>query len=267
MSTTVQLEYDTHRETHGTTGVAVIRLNRPDKLNALNAQLLDELQHTLAACKNDPSIRVVVITGNGPKAFAAGADIAELHANDAVGGKLFAERGQAVFTAIERLGKPVIAAVNGFALGGGCELAMACHLRFASEAARFGQPEVNLGIIPGYGGTQRLPRLIGLAKAYELILSGEMIDAAEALRLGLVNRVYAADDLFEQTMAYARLLASKAPLALYACLEATQASADVSGLEGLYLEASIFGRTCGTEDFKEGTKAFLEKRTPEFRGR
>lgn len=249
------------------TGVAVITLNRPDKLNALNAELLRELQAAITTCRHDPGVRVVVITGNGPKAFAAGADIAELHAQDAVSGKVFAERGQAVFTAIERLGKPVIAAVNGFALGGGCELAMACHMRFAAESARFGQPEVNLGIIPGYGGTQRLPRLVGLAKAYELVLSGEMIDAAEALRLGLVNRIYAAADLMDQTMAFARLLASKAPLALYACLEATQASTDVSGLEGLYIEASIFGRTCGSQDFKEGTQAFLDKRTPSFHGR
>lgn len=248
-------------------GVATITLNRPDKLNALNGELLESLHHVLETCRNDSSIHVVVITGSGAKAFAAGADIAELHANTTYSGKLFAEHGQAVFTTIERLGKPVIAAVNGFALGGGCELAMACHLRFAADSARFGQPEVNLGIIPGYGGTQRLPRLVGLAKAYELILSGEMIDASEALRLGLVNRVYAAADLMDQTIAYARLLAGKAPLALYACLEATQASADTSGLEGLYIEASIFGRTCGTEDFKEGTKAFLEKRPAVFTGR
>ena len=249
--------------TDGHAGVAVITLNRPDKLNALNAELLRELHTAITTCQHDPNVRVVVITGSGPKAFAAGADIAELHANDAVGGKLFAERGQAV----ERLGKPVIAAVNGFALGGGCELAMACHMRFAADSARFGQPEINLGIIPGYGGTQRLPRLVGLAKAYELILAGDMIDAAEALRIGLVNRVYAAADLLDQTRAFAQMLAAKAPLALYACLEATQASADVSGLEGLYIEASIFGRTCGSEDFKEGTQAFLEKRTPSFHGR
>lgn len=253
--------------TDGHAGVAVITLNRPDKLNALNAELLRELHAAITTCQHDPNVRVVVITGSGPKAFAAGADIAELHANDAVGGKLFAERGQAVFTAIERLGKPVIAAVNGFALGGGCELAMACHMRFAADSARFGQPEINLGIIPGYGGTQRLPRLVGLAKAYELILAGDMIDAAEALRIGLVNRVYAAADLLDQTLAFAQMLAAKAPLALYACLEATQASADVSGLEGLYIEASIFGRTCGSEDFKEGTQAFLDKRTPSFHGR
>ena len=253
--------------TDGHAGVAVITLNRPDKLNALNAELLRELHAAITTCQYDPNVRVVVITGSGPKAFAAGADIAELHANDAVGGKLFAERGQAVFTAIERLGKPVIAAVNGFALGGGCELAMACHMRFAADSARFGQPEINLGIIPGYGGTQRLPRLVGLAKAYELILAGDMIDAVEALRIGLVNRVYAAEDLLDQTLAFAQMLAAKAPLALYACLEAAQGSADVSGLEGLYIEASIFGRTCGSEDFKEGTRAFLDKRTPSFHGR
>lgn len=247
--------------------VAVLTLNRPDKLNALNAEVLSSLELILSDLKADDSVRSVVITGSGPKAFAAGADISELHEQDAVRGRLFAERGQRVFNAIERFGKPVIAAVNGFALGGGCELAMACHIRFASTTARFGQPEINLGIIPGYGGTQRLARLVGQAKALELILSGDMVNAEEAHRLGLVNRLYDPESLMTQAQSFASALAGKAPLALYACLEAVQAAEDLSGLEGMYAEASIFGRTCGTEDFKEGTRAFLEKRTAEFAGR
>lgn len=248
-------------------GVAVITLNRPDKLNALNAELLDALEHTLRHVQANPSARVVVITGSGPKAFAAGADIAQLHEQNGFSGRLFAERGQRVLSLIEHLGIPVIAAVNGFALGGGCEVAMACHMRFAADTARFGQPEVNLGVIPGYGGTQRLPRLVGLAKAIELILSGEMVGAEEAYRLGLVNRIYPAAELLEQTLAFARALAGKAPLALRACLEATQAAENSSALEGMTIEASVFARTCASEDFKEGTKAFLEKRPAAFTGR
>jgi enoyl-CoA hydratase len=248
-------------------GVATITLNRPDKLNALNADLLDALEHTLRHLQSDATTRVVMIIGSGSKAFAAGADIAQLHAQDAYSGRLFAERGQRVFSLIERFGKPVIAAVNGFALGGGCELAMSCHMRFAADSAKFGQPEINLGIIPGFGGTQRLPRLVGMAKALELILSGEMLTAQEAHRLGLVNRVYPAAELVESTMAFAAGLAAKAPLALRACLEATQAAADTSALEGMHIEASVFGRTCGTQDFTEGTAAFLEKRPAVFTGR
>lgn len=248
-------------------GVAVITLNRPDKLNALNADLLDALEQTLRHVQADPLARVVVITGSGPKAFAAGADIALLHQQDGFSGRLFAERGQRVLSLIEHLGIPVIAAVNGFALGGGCEVAMACHIRFAADTARFGQPEINLGIIPGYGGTQRLPRLVGLAKAIELILSGEMVGAEEAHRLGLVNRVYPAAELIEQTLAFARILAGKAPLALRACLEATQAAENSSALEGMTIEASVFARTCASDDFKEGTKAFLDKRPAVFTGR
>lgn len=248
-------------------GVAVVTLHRPDKLNALNAELLQALESTFTAIQQNRDVRVVVITGSGPKAFAAGADIGELAEQDAHAGKIFAERGQRVFSLIERLGIPVIAAVNGFALGGGCELAMACHMRFAADTARFGQPEINLGIIPGYGGTQRLPRLVGMAKAIELILSGEMIDAQEAHRLGLVNRVFPHAELVEKTLEFAKGLASKAPLALRACLEATQIAADTSLMEGLFAEASIFGRTCGTEDFSEGTAAFLGKRPAAFTGK
>ncbi|MBU3741786.1 MAG: enoyl-CoA hydratase [Candidatus Kapabacteria bacterium] len=246
---------------------AVITLNRPDKLNALNGELLQTLADVLTDVGADTTIHAVVVTGAGQKAFAAGADIGELHQQDAFGGRLFAERGQRVFNMIERLGKPVIAAVNGFALGGGCELAMACHMRFASEQAQFGQPEINLGIIPGYGGTQRLPRLVGQAKALELILAGDRINAQEALQIGLVNRLYPHAEVLAQTEAFAASLAAKAPLALYACLEATQAASDTSELEGQYIEASVFGRTCGTSDFKEGTAAFLEKRQPVFSGR
>jgi len=259
MSTVITLERSN--------GIAIVTLNRPDKLNALNAEVLDALNDAFTSLASDDDVRAVVVTGAGPKAFAAGADISELHEQDAPSGKRFAERGQRVFNLIERLGKPVIAAVNGFALGGGCELAMACHMRFASTTARFGQPEINLGIIPGYGGTQRLPKLVGMAKAYELVLSGDMIDAAEAHRLGLVNRLYAPEELVAQSVAFAEALAAKAPLALFACLEAVQAAGDVSGLEGLYMEASIFGRTCGTADFKEGTKAFLDKRAASWSGR
>lgn len=249
-----------------TAGVAVVTLHRPDKLNALNGELLHALESTFLALQRDESVRAVVITGSGPKAFAAGADIGELSSQNAHSGKIFAERGQRVFSLIERLGVPVIAAVNGFALGGGCELAMACHMRFAADTARFGQPEINLGIIPGYGGTQRLPRLVGTAKAIELILSGDMIDANEAHRVGLVNRIYPHAELLERTIEFAKGLAAKAPLALRACLEATQIANDTSLLEGLHAEASVFGRTCGTQDFAEGTSAFLEKRPASFKG-
>ena len=247
-------------------GYAILTLNRPDKLNSLNIELLSDLSFILSECKKDVRIRVLVITGAGPKAFAAGADISELNAQNGSTGQAFAKRGQAVLSQIELLGKPVIAAVNGFALGGGCELAMACHIRFAADTARFGQPEINLGIIPGYGGTQRLARLVGTAKALELILSGEMLLATEAHRLGLVNRVLPSDELLAHTEAFAAMLATKAPLALAACLDATQAAGDLSIADGLDLEAQIFGSTCGTADFKEGTCAFLEKRSPTFIG-
>ncbi|MCX6140286.1 MAG: enoyl-CoA hydratase-related protein [Candidatus Kapabacteria bacterium] len=247
-------------------GVAVITLNRPEKLNALNTELLSALEAHLFSVQTDRSVRVVVLTGSGPKAFAAGADISELHAQDGYSGRLYAEKGQRVLNLIERLGKPVIAAVNGFALGGGCELSMACHMRFAADTARFGQPEINLGIIPGFGGTQRLPRLVGTPKALELILSGDMLGASDALSIGLVNRVYSANELMDSTLAFARTLADKAPLALTACLEAVQIAGDTSLLEGLHVEASVFSRTCGTSDFKEGTRAFVEKRQAAFTG-
>jgi enoyl-CoA hydratase len=246
--------------------VALVTINRPDKLNALNHDVLEALGSTIRMLEADRTVRCIVITGAGPKAFVAGADIAQLHEQDAHSGRLFAEFGQRVMTAIERCGKPVIAAVNGFALGGGCELAMACHLRFAADTARFGQPEINLGIIPGYGGTQRLTRLVGQATALEFILSGDMIGAQEAHRVGLVNRVYPPAELLDATMAFAATLATKAPLALAGCLEAVLAASDTSMQDGMYTEASIFARVCGTADFKEGTQAFLEKRAATFTG-
>lgn len=247
-------------------GYAIATINRPEKMNALNAEVLGALEETMVQLKADRSVRAVILTGSGEKAFVAGADIRELNALDAFDGRLFAERGQRIFNAIERLGKPVIAAVNGFALGGGCELAMACHIRFAAEHAQFGQPEINLGIIPGYGGTQRLPRLVGQAAALELILGGERIDAHRALALGLVSRVIPLSSLMEESEKFAALLASKAPLALYACMESVQLAATTAALDGMHGEASLFSQVCSTQDFSEGTAAFLEKRAPKFVG-
>lgn len=246
-------------------GYAVITLNRPDKLNALNAQTLADLYTAVTEVKNDDTLHVLVITGSGPKAFAAGADIAELHEQNGDTGHTFAERGQGVFNAIELLGKPVIAAVNGFALGGGCELALACHIRFASTKAKFGQPEVNLGIIPGYGGTQRLTRLVGRAKSTELILSGNIIGAEDALAIGLVNSVHEPEALLAHTEQFVQTILSKSQPAVRAALECIINVDEKKPLEGLELEAQRFGDICATEDFKEGTKAFLEKRAPEFR--
>lgn len=247
-------------------GVALITLNRPDKLNALSRELLDELEDCFVAVARDDAVRGVIITGAGDKAFAAGADIAQFASMGAMEGHRFALRGQAVFNRIQMLPKPVIAAVNGFALGGGCELALACHLRTASEGASFGQPEVSLGIIPGYGATQRLPRLVGLGRATELILTGERISAQRAHEIGLVNRVYAADALIEETSAFLANILSKAPAAVGLALEALYAS-DIPLHEGLRHEATLFGQCCATEDFTEGVSAFLERRSPEFKGR
>lgn len=246
--------------------VAVITVNRPDKLNALNSEVLDQLADIMAFVARNSSLRCLVITGAGSKAFVAGADIAELSACDSHSGRFFALKGQAVFNSIEQIGIPVIAAINGFALGGGCELAMACHIRLAADNARFGQPEVNLGIIPGFGGTQRLPRLVGKAKAFELILSGDNITASQALSIGLVNHVVPAAELMATALELAEKLASKAPLALRGCIEAVQLADATSLHDGLTAEASIFSRTCGTSDFAEGTQAFLEKRLPQFTG-
>ena len=246
--------------------ITTITLNRPDKLNAINAQLLTELGDVIESIATDPLVRAVIITGAGSKAFAAGADIAELHGQDKDTGVVFAQRGQRVFNSIERLGKPVIAAVNGFALGGGCELAMACHIRFASTNARMGLPEITLGILPGYGGTQRLPRLIGTAKALEYILSCEMIPAATAHELGLVNRVLDPDALLPACQEFASLLATRPVHSVRAVLQTVLDATSTPIEAGLQNEATSFGALCGKADFKEGTLAFLEKRQPNFSG-
>jgi enoyl-CoA hydratase len=247
--------------------IATVTLNRPKVLNALNSQVFDELEAIFQTLIADPAVRVILLTGAGEKAFAAGADINELTATDAVTGLTKARRGQAVFRLIETCGKPVIALINGFALGGGCELAMACTMRLASDKARLGQPEVKLGLIPGYGGTQRLPRLVGEPAALKLLLTGDMIDAAEALRIGLVNEVVPAERLMERGEALAKSIGAMAPLAVAGCLEAMQRGCGLQIDAATEVEAEIFGRLCGTADKAEGTKAFLEKRSPVWEGR
>lgn len=244
--------------------IGLITINRPDKLNALNRETLTELKVVLEKLRSDENIFVVIITGSGEKAFIAGADISEINKLNMLEGKIFAEFGQSVFSLIEKFEKPVIAAVNGFALGGGCELALSCHLRLASENAKFGQPEVNLGIIPGYGGTQRLTRLINSGRAAEMILTGDMIDANEALRIGLVNKVYPQSELQSQAFDMAVKIASKGQQAVRLALKSIKAVDEVSLQEGQNFEAALFALCCGTEDFKEGTQAFLEKRKPVF---
>ncbi|MDQ2908609.1 MAG: enoyl-CoA hydratase-related protein [Candidatus Eremiobacteraeota bacterium] len=246
--------------------IAVVSLNRPKVLNALNRLMIGELGKAFEAIEYDADVRAVVITGTGERAFAAGADIAELAAlPSALGGAEQARNGQALTLQIERLRVPVIAAVNGFALGGGCELALACDIRVASESAKFGQPEVNLGLMPGYGGTQRTARLLGRGMAMYLCLSGETIDAAEALRVGLVERVVAPAELLPESKRIAGLIASKGPLAVAATKRAIRDGIALSLETGLALEALGFGALIDTEDFAEGTKAFLEKRPPAFR--
>ena len=246
--------------------VAVVTLNRPSVLNALNAQLLTELSQALSDLETDENVRVVIITGSGTKAFAAGADIGELNAlANAVEGAQKARIGQAVTLQIERLNKPVIMAVNGFALGGGCELAMAGDIRIASENARFGQPEVNLGLIPGYGGSQRTTRLLGKGMAMFLCLSGDMVDAKTALEIGLVERVVPQDELLPAAKKLAQTIAGKAPLAIAACKRAINNGAHLPIADALELEALEFGTLVNTNDFKEGTSAFLEKRKAEWK--
>ncbi|HEX2220761.1 MAG TPA: enoyl-CoA hydratase-related protein [Gemmatimonadales bacterium] len=247
--------------------VATITINRPDKLNALDSTVIAELGDAASRLHDDGEIRGAIITGAGPKAFVAGADIGEIAEQGPVDGKARALAGQRVFRSLERCGKPVIAAVNGFALGGGCELAMACHLRVASESARFGQPEVKLGIGPGYGGTVRLPRLVGRGRALELLLTGAMIDAQEAHRIGLVNRVVPADRLIAECQELLRAILENGPLAVRACLEAVDAGLDTGLDEALLLEANLFGLLSGTADMREGTAAFIAKRKPAFEGR
>lgn len=244
--------------------IAIVTVNRPDKLNALNAKTMEELKSIFSSLKNNDEVRVVILTGAGEKAFVAGADISELNKLNMISGKEFAEKGQEIFNLIENLDKPVIAAVNGFALGGGSELALACHIRLASENAKFGQPEVNLGIIPGYGGTQRLTRLINSGRAMEYILTGDMIDANEAYRIGLVNHVYPQSELLDKAKEMGKKIVSKGANAIRLALKAVNACDEISAKEGQKLEASLFAICCGTEDFKEGTSAFLEKRKPEF---
>jgi enoyl-CoA hydratase len=247
-------------------GSAVVTVNRPDKLNALNRATLEDLSKAMAEAAADATVRAVVVTGAGEKAFVAGADIGEIAGLDAQSGRDFALFGQGVFRAIETLPKPVIAAVNGYALGGGCELAMACHMRIASENAQFGQPEVNLGVIAGYGGTQRLPRLVGKGRALELLLSGDRVDAKRAQEMGLVNAVVPLSDLLGKALELAARISAKAPLAVRHCLEAVNTGLEMPLEEACYLEATLFGLCCASEDMREGTRAFIEKRKPDFKG-
>lgn len=246
--------------------VAVITLNRPDKLNALNHDTLTELRDAITTAGDSADVDVAIITGAGEKAFVAGADIGELSAQDAVSGQRFALFGQDVFNRIEQCPKPVIAAVNGFALGGGCELALACHIRIGAENAKFGQPEVNLGVIPGYGGTQRLARVVGPGRAAELILTGDMVDAQEAHRIGLVNRIVPRGEALAAAREMAAKIVAKGQPAVRLSLQALRCVPQMGLREGLATEAALFGIACGTDDFKEGTAAFLEKRTPAFTG-
>ena len=247
--------------------IAYVTIDRPKVLNALNMATMQELKQAFAAIKDDSEVRVAILTGGGEKAFVAGADISELSQHTPVSAKEYTHQGQAIIDAIESLGKPVIACINGFALGGGCELAMACTMRIASENAKLGQPEVKLGLIPGYGGTQRLPRLVGKGIAMQLVLTGEIISAQEAHRIGLVNEVVPAGELIARAEAIAAKIIANAPLAIQYSMEAVNRGLDLPLADGLFLEATLFGVCCATEDKNEGTKAFLEKRPAQFRGK
>ena len=246
--------------------VATLTINRPDKLNALNDATIAELGHAIDQIRVDDAIGGVILTGAG-RAFVAGADISELSNQSPVLGKARARAGQDVFRRFETCPKPVVAAINGFALGGGCELAMACHVRIASDAAKFGQPESKLGILPGYGGTQRLPRLVGKGRAMQLLMTGEMIDANEAYRIGLVNKVVPGAQLMDEARNILRTILGNGPLAVALCIEAIDRGLQMSLEEGLILEANHFGLLAATEDMREGMKAFLEKRAPNFKGK
>lgn len=248
-------------------GIAVATVNRPDKLNALDASVISDLGRLIEQVRTDPAVKVLIITGAGPKAFVAGADIIELAGLNGADGRKLAERGQAVFRAIEKTYKPVIAAVNGFALGGGCELAMACDIRIASPNAKFGQPEVKLGLIPGYGGTVRLPRLVGRGRAIELLITGRMVDAEEAAAIGLVNKVVPQESLLDEAKTMARTILEMGPLAVGMALKVVDRGLDMSIDDALSAEAESFGAACATDDKREGTAAFLAKRPPRFTGR
>ena len=248
-------------------GIATVTINRPKVLNALNAQTLEELRRTILALRRDDQVRCVIVTGAGEKAFIAGADINELSVQTPVSGRQHALSGQHIFDLIENLGKPVIAAINGFALGGGCELAMACTMRIAADTAKLGQPEINLGIIPGYAGTQRLARLVGRGRAMELLLTGDHISAQEAHRIGLVNRVVPAAELLTETRKLATLLASKAPVAARYIIDAVNKGLEMPFPDAQVFEATLFGLVSSTEDMREGTRAFLEKRKAVFKGK
>ncbi len=269
--------------------IAYITINRPEKLNALNATTMTDLMNAFSLVSAEPQVRAVILTGAGDRSFVAGADIEELSELDPIGGKRFSERGQEILNFIERLNKPVIAAINGFALGGGCELAMACHIRIASANAKLGQPEVSLGLIPGYGGTQRLPRLVGKGRALEIILSGKMIDAEEAYRIGLVNKVVpfagfkeiekdgkkkqvpdlagTKQALLDEAAAFAKSIIAQAPIAVELALESVNRGLEMTLAEGELVECDLFGLVTTTEDFGEGTGAFLNKRNAEWKGK
>jgi enoyl-CoA hydratase len=246
--------------------IATLTINRPDKLNALNDATIAELGIAIDETRTRDDIAGVILTGAG-RAFVAGADISELASHSAVAAKMLAQRGQEIFRRFEQSPKPTIAAVNGFALGGGCELAMSCHIRIASDAAKFGQPEVKLGLVPGYGGTQRLARLVGKGRALQLLLTGEMIDAQEAYRIGLVNRVVAGADVLSTAVAMMQQILANGPLAIAGCIETVDRGFDASLDDALALEATQFGLLASTKDMAEGTRAFLEKRAARFTGR
>jgi enoyl-CoA hydratase len=248
-------------------GIAFITFNRPKVLNALNRRTIEELHQVLLDARDAAAVRVLILTGAGEKAFVAGADINELVQQTPVNGKEFSLYGQSVFHLLETIGKPSICAINGFALGGGCELALSCSIRLASKSAKLGQPEVKLGILPGYGGSQRLARLCGKGVAHEICLTGEMITAEEAQRIGLVNHVYEPAELLPAAEALAKKIIEKAPLAVKYCMEAIERGVEMPQEEGLFLEATLFGVCCATEDMREGTKAFLEKRPAKFQGK
>ena len=248
-------------------GIGIVTINRPESLNALNGEVCTELYKIFQEIEDDQDVRVIILTGSGEKAFVAGADIAEINRHDEISGRIFATRGQRVYRYLEKLGKPVIAAINGFALGGGCELAMACHIRIASDNAKFGQPEINLGLIPGYGGTQRFPRIIGQAKAFYYLLTGELIDAPKALELGLVSEVVSQKELMARAVQIAETICEKSSIAVKFILQAVTEGIEQNLDTALHVESELFGNICATEDMKEGTKAFMEKRKPKFQGR